>query len=158
MEGVQPKDRNLEVLGKGEGSEVGDDTTEYLEATRGTPSESMGSLTSLDADIKTDNSSSDDKTSSRKENDQSTEVKPKKPRSPQSRVHIRDNCYVLSSPLTDKMCTVISETLKIVFNQTVNWKQANDFDDVRMIKGIAWCVVCAKIMHVLTHRKGPRWK
>jgi hypothetical protein len=65
--------------------------------------------------------------------DQDEEVKSKPPRVPKSGSHIRESSYVLSAPVTDKTCTVLSEGLKIIFNQTVNWKQDNQLSDVRIM-------------------------
>ena len=46
---------------------------------------------------------------------------------------LRDSVYCLSAPLSDQQLTMLSEILKIVFNQTVHWKEYTDYDDVRMM-------------------------
>ena len=46
---------------------------------------------------------------------------------------LRDSVYCLSVPLQDQQLAMLSEALKIVFNQTVHWKEDADYDDVRMM-------------------------
>ena len=46
---------------------------------------------------------------------------------------LRDSIYCLSAPLRDQQLAMLSEALKIVFNQTVHWKEDSDYDDVRMM-------------------------
>ncbi len=47
----------------------------------------------------------------------------------------RDMCFVLPEPLTDEKCVVVSEILKIIFNQTVSWKEEQDIQNVSKWEG-----------------------
>ena len=57
--------------------------------------------------------------------DVKSKLQPPKP------VTIRDQCYVLQSEVPDKTCLLLSEALKIVFNQTVNWREESEYNEVR---------------------------
>lgn len=46
---------------------------------------------------------------------------------------LRDTCFVLPEAIAEKKCLVVSEILKIIFNQTVHWKEDAEYDDVRVI-------------------------
>lgn len=62
-----------------------------------------------------------------------TALKPKKKLKSKSRIFfLRDGCFVLPRVITDENYNVLSEALKIIFNQTINWKLDNEYDDVRM--------------------------
>ena len=45
----------------------------------------------------------------------------------------RDSVYCLTAPLEDRQLALISEALKIVFNQTLHWRDDGDYDDVSMM-------------------------
>ena len=57
------------------------------------------------------------------------EVKSKESKS-KSKAHGREDVWVLPCVLQDNMCMVLSECLKIIFNQTVHWKEEEMLDDV----------------------------
>lgn len=44
---------------------------------------------------------------------------------------VRDMCFVLPEAPTERQCAVASEILKIIFNQTVTWKENKILTDVR---------------------------
>lgn len=67
-----------------------------------------------------------------KSTDRGEEVKPKRLRR-SKRALARDACFILPSAVTDETCAILSESLKIIFNQTVNWKREQDYDDVRVM-------------------------
>ncbi len=44
---------------------------------------------------------------------------------------VRDGCFVLKSEMSDKTCMLVSEALKIIFSQTVNWRPQDDYEEVQ---------------------------
>lgn len=43
---------------------------------------------------------------------------------------VRSNCFILPHPVTDEVCQILSEALKIIFSQTVNWMDEDDYEEV----------------------------
>lgn len=54
-------------------------------------------------------------------------VKPKKKK---RKAILRSNSFLLPSEMSDSTSLLVSETLKIIFSQTVNWKLEGNYDDV----------------------------
>ena len=46
---------------------------------------------------------------------------------------LRDSVYCLTTAPGDKQFAVMSEVLKILFNQTIHWHEDSDVDDVSII-------------------------
>ena len=57
----------------------------------------------------------------------------------------RDTSFILPEAMTEKRCVVVSEILKIIFNQTVHWKEDADFDEVR--KKLIGCNVIVRTVN-----------
>ena len=43
----------------------------------------------------------------------------------------RESVNILSAPLSEERMGWVAETMKVVFNQTVHWKEAGQFTEVR---------------------------
>lgn len=56
-----------------------------------------------------------------------------KERKSEPNAHGREDIFVLPCALQDNTCMVLSECLKIIFNQTVNWKEEERLDDVSTV-------------------------
>ena len=69
-------------------------------------------------------------------------------------IPFRSQHYILLSPVSEKMCLLLSETLKILFSQTVNWKEEVAYDKVRtyVCVGMIWYnKSCLKTTEVSRH-------
>lgn len=43
---------------------------------------------------------------------------------------LRDSVYCMSRPVADQQCSLLCEALKIIFNQTLNWKDEDKYNEV----------------------------
>ena len=43
---------------------------------------------------------------------------------------VRDDVHVLTTPLSDEILRCVSEAMKVVFNQTVHWKEEDELTEV----------------------------
>ena len=46
------------------------------------------------------------------------------------RFPVRDTCFIFPVAIMEEKCVLVSEILKIIFNQTVHWKESTDYTDV----------------------------
>lgn len=53
-------------------------------------------------------------------------------KSKESSIPFKSERFILPTCVTEKMCMLLSETLKIMFSQTVNWKNGDDYEEVSM--------------------------
>ena len=63
---------------------------------------------------------------------------------------LRDSVCCVSTPVTDEQCIVLCDALKIVFNQTLHWREEDEYDEVCVrVCARAYTCVCVRVLNFL---------